>query len=106
MGMERVRADLSALGVFASFIIPVGQIFLAAFMALPARANVPLSTLVTFIIGRALYDILVVAYGSQIQMSMASSDTWDFIGDGTVLGLSVPVLTALMLAVIVHVDAV
>jgi uncharacterized protein (DUF2062 family) len=38
-----------ALGVFASFIIPVGQIFLAAFMALPARANVPLSTLVTFI---------------------------------------------------------
>lgn len=38
-----------ALGVFAGFIIPVGQIFLAAFMALPARANVPLSALVTFI---------------------------------------------------------
>ncbi|WP_341711290.1 DUF2062 domain-containing protein [Erythrobacter sp.] len=38
-----------ALGVFAGFIIPVGQIFLAAFMALPARANVPLAALVTFI---------------------------------------------------------
>lgn len=38
-----------ALGIFAGFIIPVGQIFLAAFLALPARANVPLSTLVTFI---------------------------------------------------------
>ncbi len=38
-----------ALGVFAGFIIPVGQIFLAAFMALPARANGPLSALVTFI---------------------------------------------------------
>ncbi|ANU07694.1 DUF2062 domain-containing protein [Paraurantiacibacter namhicola] len=38
-----------ALGVFAGFIIPVGQIFLAAFLALPARANVPLSALVTFI---------------------------------------------------------
>lgn len=38
-----------ALGVFAGFIIPVGQIFLAAFLALPARANVPLSVLVTFI---------------------------------------------------------
>lgn len=38
-----------ALGMFAGFIIPVGQIFLAAFMALPARANVPLSVLVTFI---------------------------------------------------------
>lgn len=39
----------AALGVFAAFIIPVGQIFLAAFLALPARANVPLSALVTFV---------------------------------------------------------
>lgn len=38
-----------ALGIFAGFIVPVGQIFLAAFLALPARANVPLSALVTFI---------------------------------------------------------
>ncbi|AXK43610.1 MAG: hypothetical protein CMN71_03205 [Sphingomonadaceae bacterium] len=38
-----------ALGIFAGFIIPVGQIFLAAFLALPARANVPLSAIVTFI---------------------------------------------------------
>ena len=39
----------TALGLFAAFIIPVGQIFLAAFMALPARANVPLAALVTFV---------------------------------------------------------
>lgn len=38
-----------ALGLFCGFIIPLGQIFLAAFMALPARANVPISTLVTFV---------------------------------------------------------
>lgn len=38
-----------ALGLFAAFIIPVGQIFLAAFLALPTRANVPLSALATFI---------------------------------------------------------
>ncbi len=38
-----------ALGLFAAFIIPVGQIFLAAFLALPARANVPLASLVTFV---------------------------------------------------------
>ena len=35
--------------MFAAFIVPVGQIFLAAFLALPARANVPLSALVTFV---------------------------------------------------------
>lgn len=38
-----------ALGLFAGFIIPVGQIFLAAFLALPARANVPVASLVTFV---------------------------------------------------------
>ena len=38
-----------ALGLFAAFIVPIGQIFLAAFLALPARANVPLSALVTFV---------------------------------------------------------
>ncbi len=38
-----------ALGLFTAFIVPVGQIFLAAFLALPARANVPLAALTTFI---------------------------------------------------------
>jgi len=38
-----------ALGLFAAFIIPIGQIFLSAFLALPTRANVPLAALVTFI---------------------------------------------------------
>lgn len=38
-----------ALGLFSAFIIPVGQIFLAAFVALPARANVPLAALTTFV---------------------------------------------------------
>lgn len=38
-----------ALGMFAAFIVPIGQVFLAAFLALPARANVPLAALVTFV---------------------------------------------------------
>jgi len=38
-----------ALGLFAAFIIPVGQIFLAAFLALPTRANVPVAALITFV---------------------------------------------------------
>ncbi|WP_236672109.1 DUF2062 domain-containing protein [Croceicoccus sp. YJ47] len=38
-----------ALGLFAAFIVPLGQIFLAAFLALPTRANVPLAAAVTFV---------------------------------------------------------
>ena len=37
------------LGLFAAFIVPLGQIFLAAFMALPLRANVPIAALATFV---------------------------------------------------------
>jgi len=50
------------------------------------RMRAFLTTLVTFIIGRAVFDILVIDYGTAIQSSMMSSDAWDFIGDGTVFG--------------------
>ncbi|MGB3753009.1 MAG: DUF2062 domain-containing protein [Parerythrobacter sp.] len=51
-----------ALGLFSAFIVPLGQIFLAAFLALPARANVPLAVLVTFITNPFSYPFwLIVA---------------------------------------------
>ena len=52
------------------------------------RLRAFLTTLVTLIIGRAIYDILVVSLRLEVQLSSASSDVWDFIGDGTLLGLS------------------
>ena len=67
------------------------------------RLRAFLTTLVTFIIGRALFDILVVNFAAQIQLSDVTSDTWDFIGDGRVLGLSISVITAIVIAVVAHV---
>ncbi len=67
------------------------------------RLRAFITTLVTFIIGRAAYDILVVTFGSRVQLSMVSSDAWDFIGDGTLLGISVPVLAAIALAIVTHI---
>ena len=58
------------------------------------RLRAFLTTLVTFIIGRALFDILVVNFAARIQLSARTSDLWDFIGDGTIYGLSVSVLVA------------
>lgn len=49
-----------ALGLFSAFIIPVGQIFLAAFLALPARANVPLAAVVTFVTNPFTYPFWAV----------------------------------------------
>ena len=83
-----VGAGAPAFNPFAVYAVPV-MIFLVPILD---------TTLVTLIIGRALYDILVVSFGSKVQLSMASSDAWDFVGDGTLLGLSIPVLAALALA--------
>ncbi len=49
-----------ALGLFCGFIIPLGQIFLAAFLALPARANVPLAAAVTFVTNPFTFPFWVV----------------------------------------------
>ncbi len=38
-----------ALGVFAAFIIPLGQTFIAVLLALPMRANLPLAAVTTLI---------------------------------------------------------
>jgi ribose transport system permease protein len=67
------------------------------------RLRAFLTTLVTLIIGRALYDILVVNFAAQVQLSDVTSDLWDFIGDGTVLGLSISVLVAIIVAVVAHI---
>jgi len=108
-------ATFAAVSTFFIFEMPVWVALLAAlatgivcgaingYLVGFLRLRAFLTTLVTFIIGRAIFDILVVNYGADIQTSMASSDAWDFIGDGTVFGFSTPVITAIVIAVITHV---
>jgi ribose transport system permease protein len=105
----------SAVGAFFILEQPVWVAFAAALatgLALGAvngylvgymRLRAFLTTLVTLIIGRAVFDILVVDYGTAIQSAYVSSDAWDFIGDGTVYGFSVAVLAAIFIAILAHV---
>ncbi|MGB8812627.1 MAG: SMP-30/gluconolactonase/LRE family protein [Paracoccaceae bacterium] len=120
-GIDLAVGSIFALSAFAAvsaffiFEAPVWVAFLASvsvgllcgaingYLVGYLRLRAFLTTLVTFIIGRAVYDILVVQYGSQVQMSQASSPLWDFIGDGTLLGISVPVWAAAVLAIVTHV---
>ncbi len=120
-GIDLAVGSIFALGAFASvacffiFHLPTGVAFLAALatgIAFGAangyligylRLRAFLTTLVTFIIGRAFYEILVVNFGSMVQLSDASSDLWDFVGDGTILGLSVSMFAALVLAIVTHI---
>jgi ribose transport system permease protein len=120
-GIDLAVGSIFALSAFAAvatffiFELPTWMAFLAAmatgglFGALNGyligfmRLRAFLTTLVTLVIGRAIYDILVVNFGSMVQMSSASSDVWDFIGDATVYGFSMPVIAAAVLAVLAHV---
>ncbi|WP_379546330.1 DUF2062 domain-containing protein [Qipengyuania sp. DSG2-2] len=72
-----------ALGLFCGFIIPLGQIFLAAFMALPARANVPLAALVTFVTNPFTFPFWVVI-ANRVGKVMLDIDR--DIGSGTMEG--------------------
>ncbi|SIO06442.1 hypothetical protein SAMN02745824_2813 [Parasphingorhabdus marina DSM 22363] len=54
-----------ALGMLAAFLIPVGQIFAAVFLALPVRANVPIAALTTFITNPFTYPFWI-AVANQI----------------------------------------
>lgn len=83
-----------ALGLFAAFIIPLGQIFLSAFLALPLRANVPLAALITFVtnpftlpfwlvIANRIGDfaLRIDAAAPAIATAKANSGAWAFMTD-------------------------
>jgi ribose transport system permease protein len=88
---------LAALAVGGAFGAVNG--YLIGYMRLRAF----LTTLVTLVIGRALYDILIINFASQVQQSEITSNIWDFIGDGRVLGVSIAVLVAVIIAIIAHI---
>jgi uncharacterized protein (DUF2062 family) len=83
-----------ALGLFAAFIVPIGQIFLAAFLALPSRANVPLAAVVTFVTNPFTLPFWLVvankvgnftlrldAGGATVQHAAVQSGAWDMVVD-------------------------
>lgn len=108
-------ANFAAVGSFLILEQPVWVAFAAAmltgllfgcvngYLIGYMRLRAFLTTLVTLIIGRAVFDILVVDYGTAIQSSMMVSALWDFIGDGTVYGFSIAVIAAVVIALVAHV---
>src|SRR4029079_3836115 len=93
--------------VWAAFLsaVAVGMVFGAinGYLIGYLRLRAFLTTLVTLVIGRALYDILIINFAAQVQQSDITSEIWDFIGDGKIMGLSVSVIAAGVIAAIAHV---
>lgn len=67
------------------------------------RVRAFITTLVTLVIFRAIYDIAFPRLASMIVGGSATSDLWDFIGFGTVLGVPSSFLIFALIAVAWHV---
>lgn len=107
--------DLLALACFSLLGLPVPVVIVITLVAgalLGAvngvfvgflRTRPFLTTLVTLIVYRGVFDLLAVKYSQSIAMSTVSSSTWDWIGNGDFLGLPSAVWVLIVLGIIGHV---
>lgn len=67
------------------------------------RLRAFLTTLITLIVYRALYDLLILRYATAISGVLPESAAWEFIGNGNLFGLPVSTLALALLALLGHV---
>ncbi|HEY1721539.1 MAG TPA: SMP-30/gluconolactonase/LRE family protein [Magnetospirillaceae bacterium] len=67
------------------------------------RLRAFLTTLVTLIMVRAVVDILLLKFSVPISGATPDSDLWEYIGDGTMLGLPFSFVVAAAIAIVVHI---
>ena len=79
-----VAASIVATLVFGGLLGSVNGILIGYF-----RLRAFLTTLITLIIYRSVFDMLTLAYAVNIATATAESPTWDWIGSGEVLRLPV-----------------
>lgn len=66
------------------------------------RLRAFLTTLITLIIFRSAYEILSLQYSTAIAGSIPESEVWDFLGNGTFLGLPTVAWTYIVVAIAGH----
>jgi ribose transport system permease protein len=67
------------------------------------RLRAFLTTLITLIIFRAVYELLSLEYSVQIAGNVPDSDAWEFLGNGTFLGLPTVAWAYAVIAIVGHV---
>ncbi len=67
------------------------------------RLRAFLTTLVTLVIVRSVVDFLLLRYAIPIAAKLPESDAWDFIGDGTILGIPFSFFVLLLVGIALHI---
>ena len=67
------------------------------------RLRAFLTTLVALVFIRAIVDLLATRYAIAVSASTQETPVWDFLGDGTVVGVPIDLIVALAVAAIGHI---
>jgi ribose transport system permease protein len=100
MNVEGWPVGLTVVSVIALGVV-CGSIngYLIGYLRLRAF----LTTLVTLIIFRSIYDIVFLRMSTAIISSIANSDTWTFIGEGTIVGVPFSLVVTAVIAILWHI---
>lgn len=93
-----VAAAVAITLVFGALLGAVNGVLIGYF-----RLRAFLTTLITLIVYRALYDILTTEYATAIAGSMPDSPTWDFVGAGAWIGVPTVVWVYAAVAIFGHI---
>ena len=93
-----VAAAVAITLVFGALLGAVNGVLIGYF-----RLRAFLTTLITLIVYRALYDILTTEYATAIAGSMPDSPTWDFVGAGAWIGVPTVVWVYAAVALFGHI---
>ena len=115
VGSNFALCNFAAIALVNTFQLPVFVVFplvilLGAAVGLVngvlvgyLRLRAFLTTLVTLMFVRAIVDLLTTKYARIISVPTQDTPVWDFIGDGTVVGVPIDLLAAFVVAGIGHV---
>ena len=84
--------------VFGALLGAVNGVLIGYF-----RLRAFLTTLITLIVYRALYDLLIADYSTLIAAGFPDSKVWDFVGTGAWLGVPTVVLAYAVVAIFGHI---
>jgi ribose transport system permease protein len=93
-----VPGAIAATLVFGALLGAVNGVLIGYF-----RLRAFLTTLITLIIYRALYDLLTADYATAIAAGFPDSPVWDFIGGGAWLGVPTVVFAYALVAIFGHI---
>lgn len=66
------------------------------------RSRALLTTMASLIIFRAIYDLLIYQYATDISTGFVDSGLWDMLGAGSLLGIPTNMVALIMVAVVLH----